>query len=229
MGLVKFHYDWSWSEAEKEFRRAIQLDANYAQAHIKYANLLAATGRLEEGIEEAKRARELDPLNLLLNANFAYSLYLARRFDDAIEQCQKTLEMEPRLLLCHWHLFSAFWQKKNYEEALLELKKFFFSLHESSKVPAAIEKGFVESGYRGAMLAAAREQEAQSESRYISPVTISEFYLHADQEEQACTWLEKAIEERNPLMVYLDVDPRLDPLRTHPCFKDLLRRMNFPE
>ena len=123
LGLVKATYDWDWSEAEREFKRAIELSPNYPNAHYNYGGRLVATGRLDEAIAESKRAQEADPLSLIAGAVAGRNFYFARRYGQAIEQLRKTLEMDPNFLRAHWFLARAYEQAARHQEALAECKK----------------------------------------------------------------------------------------------------------
>ena len=122
LGHAMLH-NWEWSESEKEFKRAIELNPNYPSAHHWYSEYLAAMGRLGEAIGAAKRARDLDPLSLAISADLSDALYLARRYDESIEEATKTLEMDPHFWLSHINLGRSYTEKGMHEEAIRELHK----------------------------------------------------------------------------------------------------------
>src|SRR5262249_57396855 len=101
LGYVKNRYDWDWPGAEREFKRAIELNQTYATAHYWYSNFLDDTGRLEEAITEAKRAQEADPLSLVASAVAGQALYSAGRYEQAIEQVRKGIEMDQNFAFAH--------------------------------------------------------------------------------------------------------------------------------
>ena len=113
LGLNAFYYDWDWVEAERSFRRAIELSPSDACPHIAYAWYLLAMRRLDEGIAEAERARELDPLSLTANLAYGQLFYFARRYDDAIQQWRETVDLEPNDPWAHGMLASAYEQIRN--------------------------------------------------------------------------------------------------------------------
>ena len=123
LALVHLRYDWDWSATEREIKRAIALNPNYATTYHWYADYLVVMGRLDEAIAQIKRAQELDPLSLIINTVVGLRLYHARQYDQAIEQCQKTLEMDPNFAQAHFALGEAYEQKAKYEEAIAALQK----------------------------------------------------------------------------------------------------------
>src|SRR5207237_6644665 len=118
LGFTIFWYDWDWGAAEGQYRRALELNPNSADAHLAYAHLLSNTGRHAEALAEAKRARELDPLNLRTNALEGELLIYAGRTDEALERLQKTFELDPNFGFAHIFASSAYIEKGMYEEAI---------------------------------------------------------------------------------------------------------------
>ncbi len=122
MGRVRLHYDWDWREAEREFKRAIELDPNYAKAHSWYGEFSAAMGRLDEAVAQSRRALDLDPFSLMVKARVGWIYYLARHYEAAIEQERRTLEMDPNWTSAHYFLGLACEQEGRYSEAMEELQ-----------------------------------------------------------------------------------------------------------
>jgi serine/threonine-protein kinase len=219
LAFIKSNYDWDWSGAEQEFKRAIELNPGSATAHHFYGLALAYMGgRFEEAIDESKRAVELDPLSLIINADLGHVFYEARKYELAIEQERKTLEMDPNFNPAHHWLGLAYLQKSMDKEGIAEFEKEFPFL-----------------GYAYAV--AGRRAEAQqvldklnelSKQKYVPAVSMARIYVGLGEKDKAFEWLEKA---------YLDgsigggtgiaVDPIFDPLRSDPRFMDILRRMNL--
>jgi serine/threonine-protein kinase len=228
LGWIRHIYDWDWSAAERELKLAIELNPSYATAHFWYSIALISLGRQGEGMAEIKRAQELDPLSVAINAQLAWPLIVMRRYDEAIEQCKKTLEIGGNTFVLHYNIWMALHEMGMYEEALAEAKQ-TYTLMGNREVVKAMEDGYKESGYKGAMKWAIRTLAAQSKSRYVSPYTMAFLCSYAEEKEQAFEWLEKAYKERDPVLIVLRVVPYWDPFRSDPRFQDLLRRMNFPE
>ena len=123
LGLKAMNFDWDWAMAEQEFRRAIELNPNYATAYQWYGEFLASIGRFDEGIRTLKRAQELDPLSLVINTDVAKVYMIARRYDEAIAQFQKALEMDPGFDVARGLLGLTYSLKGEHEEAIAECRK----------------------------------------------------------------------------------------------------------
>jgi tetratricopeptide (TPR) repeat protein len=228
LGWVKLVYDWDWSAAERELKLAIELNPSYATAHFWYSICLQTFGRQVEGMAEINRAQELDPLSIAINAQIGWHLLVMRRYDEAIEQCERALEIEPNSFITHYNLWMILCEKGIYEEAFAEAKK-TYALMGNKEVAKAMEDGYAESGYKGAMKWAITRLSAQSKARYVSPYQTAILCSYAEEKAQAFEWLEKAYEERDASLFVLRTAPYWGPFRSDPRFQDLLRRMNFPE
>jgi serine/threonine-protein kinase len=185
---------------------------------------LAEVGRHGEAIEEIRQAKIIDPLSLITNAVEGWILHLADRNDEAIEQLRETLEMDPNFPLAYLWIGQAYEQKGMYEEAI--------AAFQSAGIPEArdaLGHAFAASDRKREAHLVLNQLKSLSTQTYVSPYAIALIYVGLGEEEQALEWLEKAYEDRSFLMIYLKVDPKLDPLRGAPRFQDLLRRMNFPE
>jgi len=141
---------------------------------------------------------------------------------------QKVLRTDPNFAFAHSGLWRAFHQKRMYEEALAEAKK-FFALRGDSEVAEALESGYAQGGYAGAMRLAAEKRAARSKRTYVQPTQVAHLYAYAGEKDRALDWLEKAYQERNSQLVYINVAVQWNSLRDDPRFQDLLRRMNLPE
>lgn len=229
LAFAQQRYDWDWSGAEKEFKRAIELNPGYATGHHWYALYFSPLGRHEEAIAEIERARELDPLSLIINTNVAWVYWLARQYDRAIGQFRKTVEMDPSFGLAHERLGLAYEQKGMYEEATAAFRKAMALLGDNTEVVAALGHALGVAGRRDDAQKVLVELQRLSTRKYVSSYDVAVVYLGLGDKGQALTWLEKACQERAGGLLYAKVDPRLDPLRSDPRFQDLLRRMNFPQ
>ncbi len=228
LAYVKYIYDWNWGEAEKEFKRALELNPNYATGHQWYAEFLTTMGRFDEALEEIRRAQELDPLSLIINAIEGWFFYFARQYDLAIEQCRKTLEMDPNFAPAHIYLLWCYAQKGMDEEAIAEYQilQELIGKVASLKYVSHVSAVWVE---RGEALKAIDELIKLSQQIYVSPGNIASIYASLGEKDQAFQWLEKAYKQRDSWMTFRKVHPRFDPHHSDPRFADLLRRMNFPE
>jgi serine/threonine-protein kinase len=224
LGYVKFHYEWDWEVAEREFQRAIELEPGSADAHLYYGLYLVCIGRSEDGIAEIKHAVEMDPLSPRMNTHVGWSLYYSGRYEEAIEQLEKVLDMEPNFadaLLC---LSLTHAKKEQFEDAVAALHR----MHDLTGPTLVYRFAYaLVHALWGKRDEAMRALSAGwPEMSTWGPAAI---YGAMGEKDEAFRLLEQAHETRTPMLAYAKVDPRLDPLRDDPRFQDLLRRMNFPE
>jgi serine/threonine-protein kinase len=227
LGEVYLQYEWDWSSAEREIKRAIELKPNSPEAHQFYADYLIVTGSMEQASNEIERARDLDPLSTIPNTILAYQLFVLRQFDQVIEHCRKMLKTEPSFLL-QVHLWRALRQQNRLSEALVECKK-LFTLFISREVAEAMECVDAESGYKSAMRVAAKKLVELSTQRYISPVLIATLFAHAEDDDETLQWFEKAYEERDQIFYSIGVDPDWDRMRSNPRFAALLKKIGVEQ
>jgi TolB-like protein/Tfp pilus assembly protein PilF/predicted Ser/Thr protein kinase len=229
LGWVLWRYDWNFPEAEKEFRRAIELEPNAgSNAHGMYPLFLYSMKRLDQGMAEHKQAIALDPLSLIGNTNIGDGLYYARQYDRAIEQYQKTVELDPNFSAAHYGLANVYDRKGMYKEAIAEWKKATL-LDGDARTADLIGKGYSVSGYKGAMKAWLDDLISQSTHRYVAPLDIATFYVRLGEKDHALEWLEKAYQVRDADMVDLATEPTFDLLHSDPRYLDLLRRVGLPQ
>jgi non-specific serine/threonine protein kinase len=228
LGYVKDRYDWDWPGAEREFKRAIELNPNYATALYWYAATLANAGRLDEAITEAKRAQEADPLSLVASAVAGQSLYFARRNDQAIEQLRKAVDMDPNFPLSHWWLGMFYEQAGRYEDAVAEGQKALSLSKGGPGVIGTLGHAYAVAGKRAeAQKALAELKDLSKKGRYVSPLNVALVYTGLGDKAQALDWLERAYEDHSDRLAWIRFWPLLDSLRGEPRFQDLLRRMHL--
>jgi len=228
MGHVLHNYDWNFDQAEREFRRAIELNPNYAAAHHWYSHLLMQAGRTGESLEEAKRARELDPLSPFVNNGLARQYYLARQYDAAITQCRVALEIEPAYVPARIQLALAYEQKGRIEDAIGELEKARAVASALPVVHALLAHAYATAG-RGAD--AQRELDvltkAAARNQYVSPSYLAIVAIAMGHKDRAFAYLDKSYQDRSEHMLYLGVEPLVDPLRNDPRFESLLKKVGI--
>jgi len=200
LAYVKFRYEWDWTGAEDEYRRAIELNPNYATAYQWAALNLAANGRLDEAISQMRRAEELDPLSPIINSNMEWVLYLARRKDDAIAHCQKTLEVDPSFFATHKYLGLLYVQKRMYEQAITEYQKARDLSPDDQHIIALIGHSYALSGKSDKAHATLAELKKMAKRRYIQPYSIALIYTGLGEKDQAMAWLEKGL--RGSIQLY---------------------------
>ena len=219
-------YEWNWTDAEKEFKRAIELNPRYAVAHQWYGGYLERTGRLNEAIAERKLALELDPLSTITIFELAQNFLYARDYDQAIAQYQRALELDPAFPAAHQYLPLAYVQKGMYGEALAKIRE----APEGAAINISGMPGYVYavSGHISEAKKELEELKRLRKTEYISAVSLAFICVGLGERDEALSWLEKGFEERAFQMQFLQLDARLDNLRDDPRFKELVRKMGFP-
>lgn len=224
---IRFCCDWDWSGAERDYRKAIEIDPSSADAHFFYGDFLISMGRADESLAETRRALELDPFSFFIQAFYGWHLVYLHRCDDAIAHLRKTLQMEPDFSAAHLGLWGAFYRKGERAEALAAAEKFFVVLGDG-EVVEALRRGRSGSGYEGAMKLAALELEKRAAAGHVPAVRIARLWAHAGEADRALEWLDKACTWRESPLVHLGVGWDWDRLRGDPRFQALLRRMGLP-
>jgi eukaryotic-like serine/threonine-protein kinase len=227
LAYTNFRGDWNWPEAEKEFRRAIQLNDNYASAHQWYANYLAAQGRFDEAIKETRRTQEIDKTSLIINAHFGLINFFAHRFEDSISECKKTVALDPSFFVARRYLGLSYAQKGMYPEAIAEFEKAIASSGGSPLMRAEYAHTLALSGDTERAQYELQSLIDLSKQKYLSSYHIAAIHVALKDKDRAFESLETAFRDRADWMAFLKVDPRFDSLHSDPRFADLLRRMNL--
>jgi len=227
MGLIKVWYDHDWRGAEKEYKRAIELNPGAALAHQRYATYLAFIGRLDEAMLELKRAQELDPLSLQTNVNMGTLLSVMHQYERAINQLKKTLEIDLNYYPAHYALGCAYIQTGNFDEAIAAFEQ-VCRLEEDSHIALGyIGHAYAREGKTDEAERVLKELKELSKQQYISPYSIALVYIGLEQRDEAFKWLEKTYEDQNDMLVWLKIAPEVDSLRSDPRFADLMLRVGF--
>ena len=228
LAFHRFIYDWDFAGAETEFKQALELNPNYAEAHHWYAIYLANMGRHDQALPLAKRAVELDPLSPLMNMTPALASYLARRYDEAVDALRKIIEMEPGFMVAHSVLGNVYVQKGMYGEAMAEYQK-VLELSKGVPVVAATMKAVIAHAYarRGKESTARKILAEIIDQTGMSPHFIAEIYGALGEKDLAFEWLDKAYAQHDMQMVSLRVNPTLDGLRSDSRFADVLQRVGL--
>ena len=223
LALLIESYDWDWPAAEKEYRRAIELDPNYATAHHWYGEFLAFQGRFDEALAENERARELDPLSLIIASDRGAILYFSRQYDRAIEQFRAVLQRDPPFGNANMVLW-AYAQKGLLDEALAHVERW----RRNGEGPWTWAGEALVYGRLGRVADARRaiqKLEQWGRDRPSDPMPmLPGAYIAVNEREKALDSLERLFRERSGSVATLKVDPLYDPLREDPRFQELLRR-----
>jgi tetratricopeptide (TPR) repeat protein len=228
LAYVKHRFDWDWPGAEREFKRAIELNPNYATAHQWYAFFLSTVGRHEEAIARIQRAQDVDPLSLVMSTGVGRILHFARRYDQAIEQYRRTLEMDPNFASAHFDLGSTYKAMDRHEDAIEEYLKGRTLRGDKREEVAALREAYAVSGWRGFWQKELDFLKEKSKQHYVSAFSMAFTYLPLGEKEEALAWLEKTYEERGAGLAFLIAEPWFDLLRSDPRFQDLVRRVGLP-
>ena len=221
-------FDFKFAPSEQEFRRAIELNPNYATAHHWFGNsLLVTLGRFDEAIKEGQRAVELDPLSLIINADLGSTFMIARRYDDAIAQLRKTLALDGNFAYAHWNLGEALYLKGDVNGAIAEYEK-ARSLDDDPEILALLGRAYAETGRRGEALELLARLQEKGKAEYVRNYLYTILYIGLGDRSTAIDYLEKAREgAETPDTGWIKVDPLFDPLRGEPRFRELVARL-FP-
>ncbi|MGQ0762507.1 MAG: TPR end-of-group domain-containing protein [Acidobacteriota bacterium] len=222
-------YEWNFSNAEKHFKRALELNPKYAlNYHLHAANLIL-TGHNDDAVAATRSADELEPFTIIFNAALGYWYYLGRRYDKAIAQSLKTIEIAPNHFFARWVLGLTYGRQGRYEEAIAALQHAEKVESINQAVKGDLGRTLAESGRRDEAMRVLEELNEQSKSSYVSPVNLAKIYVGLGEREQVFAQIEQACDEHSIRLPWLMVDPALDDLRSDPRFEDLLRRVGLPQ
>jgi len=219
--------DLDWAGAEREFKRALELNPNYSTTYGLYSILLSATGQFDEGIKMAKRGLEVDPLSLGLSHDVGQAYYLARRYDEALKQMQKSIEIDPNHVGVNIILGAVYVQQGRYDEAIAAYQVVINAYARTPLILGLLGHAYAASGRRGEALKILDELKEMSRHTYVSPYDLAVLYTGLGEEDRAIEQLNEAYEERAGGISDLKVEPLFDPLRSAPRFADLVRRLGF--
>lgn len=220
-------FDWDWTGAEQEAKRAIDLNPNLAMAHVAYAHLLADMRRHDEAVATAARARRLDPVSLIVNAIEGSVLYFAGRDELARARLEKTLELDPNFWIAHLFLGKVFLESGNYEEAIEEFSRAKQFSHGNSEAISMLGYAWAVAGDSPKARAVLKELKSLAAQRYIPPNSFAVVHLGLGERDEAIAWLEKAYADRDVRLSFLNVDRKWASLRSDQRFVSLLKRLGF--
>lgn len=226
LGFINYNL-WQWAEAEKEFRRAIELNPNYPTAHHWYYIYLRDTGRYDEALAEIKRAQELDPLSLVINASLSRAYLLKNDVNSFLEQTEKMIELYPNYAPNHSYLGLAYIKQERFTEAVAEARK-AVELDRSSTSLSFLGYTYAVSGKEYEANAVLKELKEKYARREALGREVAAVYAGLGKKDQALGWLEKDFQIRSGDLASITWHPTFDSLRGDPRFTDLLRRMNLP-
>jgi TolB-like protein/DNA-binding winged helix-turn-helix (wHTH) protein/Flp pilus assembly protein TadD len=225
LALLEFYYDWDWRRSEQEFRRAIELNPNYATAHQWYSYYLSAMGRFPEAMAEAKQAQQIDPLSLSINTTLAGRYRDLGEYEQSMDLNHRTLELDPDFVPAHISLGCSYEAQGKWLQAIGEYQKAVELSHNSPPAMASLGYAYGVSGNQNE----ARKVLAglQRTRHYVSAFDMAVVFAGIGDRDSTFQWLEKAYAERESQMAFIKITRRLDPVRSDPRFSDLLRKMGL--
>jgi TolB-like protein/Tfp pilus assembly protein PilF len=229
LGSYLAQYEWDRAGSDREYRRAIELDPNYATAHQWYGtDVLCTAKRFDEAVDELRRAEELDPLSPIIGTNVGDVFVNARQYDEAIAQYKRVLLLDPNFGYAHQALGWAYGAKGSYPEAITETRK-AFELNQDPQSLGYLGLWLARSGQREEATKLLGQLKQESTKRYVPGYSVAIIYIGLNEKEEALNWIEKDVNDHSFITVSYGVSPEFDDLRSEPRFKAMLKRMNLPE
>jgi len=227
LGMVKLFYDLDWPAAERQFKRALELNPNYADAYLWYSEYDLVAKRPEEAVAKARKAQELDPLSPLTNYLYGSKCYKARQYDQAIAQFQKTLEIDSTFEFTLRWMGYAYLQKGMHQEAVNVMQKTVTVSGGRDLSRLGLAYAYAVSGKRAEARKLLEDFLEQAKASNLRPFYTALVYVGLNEKDQALHWLQKAYEKRDELIIDLHIDPRMDGLRSDPRFVALLKKVGL--
>ena len=218
----------SGQEAQKEFKRSLELNPTRPVAKHWYAEYMMTMGRHAEAIAGRKNSQELDPLSLIINVAIGWGYYLARRYDEALEQLLRTVELDPNYPVTNWALGLLYRRMGRYELAIAEGEKGVNLSGGSPLMRAALAHSYGKAGRTKEALQILDDLTKLAKQKYVAPHFFAGIHIGLGENDRAFEYLEKSYEEHSHWLIYLHIDPSMDDLRDDPRFQNLLRRVGLP-
>jgi len=230
LAFIAETHEWDWATAEREYKRALELNPSDARTHNWYAGYLMYVGRFDDGISEAKCARDLDPLSLPINNALAGRLLAGSRYDEALKQVQKTLELDAHFAPAHQTLGWVYLHSGKQEEAIREFQN-ALQLSGTADADLQLDLGiaYAVTGKRDEARRILAKLENLHEQRGVPSGSVAILHGALGESNEAFAWLEKAYEERDPQLTYIKAGRRFEPLRKDPRFSELVHRLGLPD
>ena len=231
MAYLMSRFDWNWEQADREFRRALELDPKYTTAHHWYALHLITLGRTVDAISQIRTAQALDPGSLVLRSDTALVLFYARRYDEAVQECKKALEIDASFGLAHRTLAAIYAAQGKYLQAIAEFETATRLLGRDPWMIAEIGRSYARLGQRQQAMSRLIELHELAKTQFVSPSAFALLSASLeDRRDESFKWLEEEFDRHaNANVAMLSVHPGFDPIRHDPRFQNLLRRIGLPQ
>lgn len=220
---------WDWAGAEKEFRRAVELNPPYPGAHLWYATYLSSLGRHQEAFAIIEKAQQQSPMSIVINECAERTQLFARQYDETIATGLKNLELEPNRAVSMVWIALAYEMKGMHDEAISTHLKILSLKNSKSEDIEALRAAYAQKGWRGYWLKQIELNQEVAKHKYIPLFEFAEMYARIGDKERAFEFLEKAYSERADQLTLLKVHPVFDPLRSDSRYANLMRRVGFPD
>jgi TolB-like protein/Tfp pilus assembly protein PilF len=227
LGYVTLVYDWDWRAAERALQRAIELNPGYASAHQWQGELLMGLNRTEEATQTFKRALDLDPLSIPCNLGLGWSYYFSHQYDLAIEQYRKTLEIAPNVPMALYGLGLSYHHKRLPEQGSIEFERALTFFRGEAAAIMLVGVAHALAGKSESALKDLAELHDLSRQKYVPAVYSAFIYVALNDLDHAFEYLHKACDERSSYMIFLNVQPSMESLRSDPRYPDLIKRVGL--
>ena len=226
-GAIAYFYEWNWAKAQEELERSLDLDAKSLETNACYLHSLEPTGNPDAAIAHVKLALDQNPLSIVIRGELSCAAYYARRFDQAVDLGRETLRLDQGYMLGHYNTARALGQKQMYEQAIAELNKVLAVSGRSPAILSELGYDYAASGRKAEARKVLEELRARSTHEYIDAYPVAFVHVALGENDKALASLEQAYETRSTWMPWIKVEPKFDPLRSHPRFIDLLKRLKL--
>jgi serine/threonine protein kinase/tetratricopeptide (TPR) repeat protein len=228
LAAVLWLHGWQWQEAQKEFKRSLELNPTYPTANHWHAEYVMTMGRHAEAIAKIKDSQTLDPLSLIINVAIGWTHHMGRRYDEALEQLLQTVELDPNYPVTYWILGLVHRTMGRYELAITEGEKAVNLSGGSTLMRAALAHSYGKAGRRREAMQILDDLTKLAKHKYVAPHFVAGIHIGLGENDRAIEYLEKSCEDHSHWLIYLHLDPSMDDLRNDPRFQDLLQRVGLP-
>ncbi|MEP6902284.1 MAG: protein kinase [Actinomycetota bacterium] len=229
LGFSRLLYDWDFADAERQFKRAIELSPNYPNSHDGYGFYLKAVGRHKEAIEKCKQAQQLDPLSPFAHVSLGYAYYFARDYEKAIDECRKALEMDKHSTFAYRNLGLAYLQQGKLEKAIEALSDAVKFSQGGLAFESYLGFAYAVAGKQTEALEVLASLEDMDKERYVPAYNLAIIHAGLGDFDKSFEWFEQARKERSGFLPFLKVEPVVDGLRDDSRFHNLLKQIGLPE
>jgi serine/threonine-protein kinase len=229
LGFMLFEYDWAWTDAERELRRALGLNPNLGNVHHWLSHFSTARGRTEQSLEASRRYRELEPLDITAHAHLAWHYYYARDYGPAIEAAQGALVLDPNGVYPRYELMRAYDGNGNYYRAIEVGERAVTLSNGATRLAAGLAHVYAVAGQKDKARQILADLLADAKNKYVSAYGIASIYVGLGNKDKALDWLEKACEEHSTALVYVKADPIFADLHAEPRFVAILQRLGLTD